>query len=249
MAVRQPATVDKGPASLPELEALESCARVAMHLGVGEVRPCVASIFDHGVDEASGVYLHVLALEFVTRHRFPPEKAERLLREWNGTLAKPLPRSEISKVLRQAAKPGSRTYGCRHSRLRAFCIGEGCPFAAGQRRWKNHSVSPEGFTCSGWLGVLKPRETAVWLGCYRLHRLKGRGPGDRVPFTFRELERVCNVDRHHHRQVFETLRDHGLLAGVDFADRRGGHSSFKFPTALPNAQEHTARAGNNYRGK
>lgn len=217
-----------------ELEALECCARVAQEWGVGEVRPCVGLVYQ-GVDQMRKPYGHVLSLELITRYQFTEVKAERILYNWNSRLSRPLFLNELMSTLRQAMKPNAWPYSCKHQLLSYYCIGDSCPFAQGQRRWKKHQLSSEGFTCSGWLAVLTPYETALWFGCYRLARLKGRGPRDNIKFTFRELERHCHVRRSCHRKYLTNLRDYGLIDSLKINDQRGGCSQFRFPEKLPDA--------------
>lgn len=222
------------------VERLALVVPVAKHLGVdsGSLRPCIAGMLTEGVTQQREPTAHVITLELGVKLGLPPEVVREHLLEWVMRLNPPLQRSEIEKLIRGLSRPGNRPYACRHPLLQAFCIGEDCPHSVNAGRW-THATSPNGLTVGGWLAVLKPKESVLWLGCYRLARLKSRAPNQRVPFTFRELQRVCNVDRRFHRQFLENLLEYGLLQALTINSHRGGHSTFTLPLTLPRAPLNT----------
>lgn len=231
---------DAAPAGTQISEAVEVlglCVHVAeaLNVDVGSIRPCIARLWLEGASRGEGrePYLHVLALELSEKIKLPLSVVRQHLREWNLRLSPPLPVSDIEKVMRRLGRPGNHAYGCSHARLQALCIGDDdCPHARNVRRW-SQNLSPNGFVIAGWLAALRPKEAVLWLACYRLARLKGRAPNDKVPFTFRELERISNIDRHYHREILEGLERLRLLSSFTVASKRGGHSTFTLPPSLP----------------
>lgn len=234
--------IEPGSLALPELEALEASRAVAENWGLNDriVCPSVAAIFLEGASSGGpgrNPLAHMVATEAYKKHDLSTEEVERILRDLNTRFFPPLPTNEILRIVSRLELPSTRPYSCEHPLKSTYCIGgDVCPIWTNKGRWKNHRVSPNGFTVSGWTGVLHPRLQALWLGCYRLARLKGRGPNQSIPFTFRELEKVSCVDRHYHRVGLTELRQDGLLADIELATARSGrgsHSSFKFPPILP----------------
>ena len=110
-------------------------------------------------------------------------------------------------------------------------------------------MTANGLTTSGWLPLLTSSEVTVWLGLYRMALLKGRGPNMKIPFTFRELERTCGVDRHYHRDILERLQKRGLLAEVTVNAVKGEHSTYRFPPTLPQPKSTPKRPICNKGGK
>lgn len=225
---------ERGLLAPPEVEALAAAKTVADTWGVAAVRPCVAQIFFQGASRGDGrqPLAHLLGVEMFTLG-LPNERTGDLLREWNLRVAPPLPEGEIRKVLRRLERPGCWSYSCKNPKLAVFCIGEDCPHGSNNARWEGSEVTPNGLTASGWIAELSAVEVKVFLGLYRLARLKGRGPAGKVPFCFRELERVCGVNRRYHRDILNRLQSKTLLAEVHVSDTRGKPSTFSFPPRLP----------------
>lgn len=226
-------TVQRGNLATDEIEALEASRTVADLWRVASARPCVAVVFLEGASSQRQPYAHLLAVEMESLG-LPVENVGSLLRDWNTRVFPPLRVSEIEKVTRRLTRPGTWPYSCKHPMLQVYCIGEECPHI--KNRGGVWRVSANGLTESGWLCILSSAECKVWLGLYNLARLKGRGPNHSIPFCFRELEKACGVNRHHHRAILERLKARGLLAELNIhpgeAGNRG-HSSFRFPSRLP----------------
>ena len=104
-------------------------------------------------------------------------------------------------------------------------------------------MSPNGLTESGWPLLMSGADVEVFLGLYRLARLKGRGPQASIPFTFAELERHSGVRRGHLREILEQLQSSGLIAEVHFSSEKGKASRFRFPPVLPDAEPHSITRG------
>lgn len=232
----QVTTVERGSLAPPEVEALQASREVAEAWGVGSARPCVALIYLDGASRGDGrqKLAHLLGMEM---HSLGLDAAqvEKHLRDWNTRTVPPLQVSEIRKVTRQLITRPERcySYGCGHLSLATYCIGEDCPERSSKKLWRLSNVTANGLTASGWLPLLTGTEVRVWLGLYRLARLRGRVPNAQIPFTFRELERVSGVNRHYHRDVLERLNKRGLLAEVSINTVKGENSTYRFPPALP----------------
>jgi hypothetical protein len=228
-------TKERGPLAATEVEALQAARTVADDLGVASIRTCVAQIFINGVSrgEERQTCIHILALEMHSLG-LPVERISEKLLAWNySAVEPPLPESEIRKVIRRLERPGVWPYGCNNPRLQIYCIGKACPYSSNRARWEGSEVTPNGLTASGWLPELSAAEVKCFLGLYRLARLKGRGPAGKVPFCFRELERVSGINRRYHRDILTRLQSKKLLEAVHISDTRGEPSSFSFPLQLP----------------
>ena len=238
-------TVERGNLAAPDIEGLEISQAVsaAWEVDSGSVKTCVAEIYFKGASKGEGrqQLAHLLALEMKVNHGLDNKQIDALLREWNMRVSPPLPQSELDKIVRRLDKPGIWAYSCKHPLLRAYCIGEICTHATNKGRWKASRVSANGLTSSGWLPQLSGAQVRVFLGLYRLARLKGRGPRQSIPFTFGELERVCGVSRGHVLASLEHLLHIGLLADFKPSQARGKVSSFRFPAELPDPTNNIKR--------
>lgn len=230
----QVTTFERGTRALEEAEGLEASQEVANLWKVSAVRICIALAFLQGASKGEGrqQWLHLFGVE-MDDLGLPLDRIKSLLREWNTRVFPPLPVSEIQKVIRRLERPGKWPYSCKHPKLAAYCIGEACPHRSTKGLWRLSNVSANGLTQSGWLPLLNGSEVRVWLGLYRLARLKGRGPNARIPFCFRELERHSGVKRGHLREVLLRLKDSGLISEVVFSEKKGDPSFFRFPPRLP----------------
>lgn len=218
----------------PEVEALQASREVAEAWGVAAVRPCIALIFQQGAGKGAGrqPLAHVLGLEMDSLG-LPVETIHAHLRDWNTRVYPALKVSEIRKVTRWLERPGRWPYSCKHPSLAVYCIGEGCPSRSVKGLWKLSQVTADGLTESGWLPFLTGSEVRLYLGLYRLARLKGRGPEAEIPFTFAELEQHSGVNRGHVREVISRLHEKGLVAALVFSKKKGEPSRFRFPPLLP----------------
>ena len=225
---------DVGTLAPDEIEALAESRTVADAWGVEDVRPCIAQIYSSGAASGEGRNPHahalVLEMDYLGLSR---EVIERHLRDFNTRLSPPLPVSEIKKLLKRLERPGRWPYSCKHQLLAPYCIGDGCPFKSSKGRWQASRVSANGLTVSGWLPHMKGSEVKIFLGLYRLARLKGRGPRASIPFTFRELEKHSGVGRSQIRKAIERLHELGLVGGLSISEMKGKASHFRFPPVLP----------------
>ena len=225
----------RGMLAAPEVEALEAARTVADRWGVASVRPCVASIYVDGASKGDGrqPYAHLLAMEMLSLG-VPVDRIGELLRSWNmEVVSPPLADSEIRKVTRRLERPGLWPYGCKNPKLAVYCLGETCPHVTNNARWEGCRVSPNGLTESGWPQIMSGADVKVFLGLYRLARLKGSGPKASIRFTFAELERNSGVKRGHLREILEQLLHKGLIVEVHFSSEKGKVSTFRFPPVLP----------------
>ncbi len=230
---------EPGPLAPDTIEALTAGELLAreLKLASGSIRPCIATVYHNGADSERQPYAHVIGVELFTLG-VPLESVETALRRYNNQCSRPLPVSEITKVIRGLERRRVWAYSCKHRLLAPYCIGAECPYRKNAGTWKGSRVSANGLTVSGWLPLLSGAEVKVFLGLYRLAKLKGRGPEQSIPFTFRELECECGVGRGHLRETLELLRHRGLIAELHFSDTKGEPSTFRFPTALPEVGSH-----------
>lgn len=216
-------------------EALQLSKDVQREWGsTSPVRPCIAQKYTDGEAKGGGrnPSAFMIAVEAVS-HLLSDDDLYRVLRTYNTRLDPPLPDSELRKVIRQAKKEKYHPFSCHNPQLANYCIGPDCPHTSPDAMWRFTTVSANGLTRSGWLPHLSAVQVKLFLGLYRIARLKGLGPRHPIHFTYRELERVSGVSRKYHRSNLVSLLRKGLLADLCISTESGKASSFSFPETLP----------------
>jgi hypothetical protein len=119
------------------------------------------------------------------------DEVRGLVVDWNSRLSRPLPASNISRLVRNAFKPQYiKPPSCKHPLMKASCVGEDCPVFKVGGLWQEAPVTPSGAMASGLFAVLQPRE---WKGfCALCEFAKRKGAQSQ---TFRHVSRHPCSDR------------------------------------------------------
>jgi len=89
--------------------------------------------------------------------------------------------------------------------MRVNCVGDDCYSIKSGKLWEHAPVTPSGAMACSLLPFIPPVEWKGFCALCELAKRKRRGPGSRVYFTYREIERISGIRHQHQSKLWKCL--------------------------------------------